>query len=55
MDGTISGVKANGTNADFNNEAIRTMKNQTKEMDSCQKQKRRICKKLFQISDLHEV
>lgn len=26
MDGTISGVKANGTNADFNNEAIRTIK-----------------------------
>lgn len=26
MDGTISGVKANGTNADFNNEAIRTVK-----------------------------
>ncbi|AZA82665.1 energy transducer TonB [Chryseobacterium lactis] len=25
-DGTISGVKANGTNADFNNEAIRTIK-----------------------------
>ncbi|WP_300687406.1 energy transducer TonB [Chryseobacterium sp.] len=27
MDGTISGVKANGTNADFNNEAMRTIKN----------------------------
>ncbi|MBP1165406.1 protein TonB [Chryseobacterium sp. PvR013] len=26
MDGTISGVKANGTNADFNNEAMRTIK-----------------------------
>ena len=26
MDGTISGVKANGTNAEFNNEAIRTVK-----------------------------
>nr|WP_315034608.1 energy transducer TonB [uncultured Chryseobacterium sp.] len=26
MDGTISGVKANGTNVDFNNEAIRTIK-----------------------------
>jgi hypothetical protein len=26
IDGTISGVKANGTNADFNNEAIRTIK-----------------------------
>ncbi|ROI03208.1 energy transducer TonB [Chryseobacterium sp. G0240] len=26
MDGTISGIKANGTNADFNNEAIRTIK-----------------------------
>lgn len=26
MDGTISGVKANGTNADFNNEAVRTVK-----------------------------
>ncbi|MFP3835250.1 energy transducer TonB [Chryseobacterium sp. SIMBA_028] len=26
MDGTISGVKANGTNADFNHEAIRTVK-----------------------------
>ncbi|WP_347216983.1 energy transducer TonB [Chryseobacterium sp.] len=26
MDGTISGVKANGTNVDFNNEAIRTVK-----------------------------
>ncbi|MEG0928685.1 energy transducer TonB [Chryseobacterium sp.] len=26
MDGTISGVKANGNNADFNNEAIRTVK-----------------------------
>lgn len=27
MDGTISGVKANGTNADFNSEAMRTIKN----------------------------
>ncbi|WP_288374318.1 energy transducer TonB [uncultured Chryseobacterium sp.] len=27
MDGTISGVKANGTNAEFNNEAVRTIKN----------------------------
>ncbi|WP_288434973.1 energy transducer TonB [uncultured Chryseobacterium sp.] len=27
MDGTISGVKANGTNAEFNNEAMRTIKN----------------------------
>lgn len=26
IDGTISGIKANGTNADFNNEAIRTIK-----------------------------
>ncbi|KAA2215675.1 energy transducer TonB [Chryseobacterium sediminis] len=26
MDGTISGVKANGTNADFNSEAMRTIK-----------------------------
>ncbi|UKB85122.1 energy transducer TonB [Chryseobacterium sp. MEBOG06] len=26
IDGTISGVKANGTNADFNNEAVRTIK-----------------------------
>jgi hypothetical protein len=26
IDGTISGVKANGTNTDFNNEAIRTIK-----------------------------
>ncbi|AZB20035.1 hypothetical protein [Chryseobacterium indologenes] len=26
MDGSISGIKANGTNADFNNEAIRTIK-----------------------------
>ncbi|PKF74883.1 energy transducer TonB [Chryseobacterium sp. PMSZPI] len=26
MDGTISGVKANGTNADFNNEAMRTIR-----------------------------
>ncbi|MCQ9635748.1 energy transducer TonB [Chryseobacterium sp. WG23] len=30
MDGTISGVKANGTNADFNNEAIRTIKSISK-------------------------
>ena len=27
MDGTISGVKANGTNAEFNSEAMRTIKN----------------------------
>lgn len=30
MDGTISGIKANGTNADFNNEAIRTIKSISK-------------------------
>lgn len=30
MDGTISGVKANGTNAEFNNEAMRTIKNISK-------------------------
>jgi hypothetical protein len=51
----FQGKKANGTNADFNNEAIRTIKNPKRKMDSCQKQKRRIRKKLFQISDLHEV
>jgi len=26
IDGTISGIKANGTDADFNSEAIRTVK-----------------------------
>lgn len=30
MDGSISGIKANGTNADFNNEAIRTIKSISK-------------------------
>jgi protein TonB len=54
MDGTISGIKANGTNADFNNEALRTIKS-IKGKWIPAKTKRRIRKKLFQISDLHEV